>query len=108
MAAKSARWQFLRLRAHPLRIGMRFWLPLAFALIAAVTALMVSWVFGGRSENALRGSARDLARANTLGAVDSVVDGKRRGNLAATLDTIAERRRLAIFYFDEGGRLASA
>ena len=39
VASSSFRGQFLRLRAHPVRIGMRFWLPLAFALIAAVTAL---------------------------------------------------------------------
>lgn len=87
---------------------MRFWLPLAFAVIAAVTALIVSWVFSGRSENALRASALDLAKANSFGAVDSVVDGKRRGNLAATLNRIAIHRRMSVFYFDENGKLASS
>ncbi len=69
MASSRFRSHFLRLRAHPIRIGMRFWLPLAFAVIAAVTALIVSWVFSGRSENALRGSAEELALANSFGAV---------------------------------------
>jgi two-component system sensor histidine kinase VicK len=86
---------------------MRFWLPLAFALIAAVTALIVSWVFSGRSENALRGSAADLALANSLGAVDSVAEGVRRGNLGATLDRISNHRAMSVFYFNEKGRLAS-
>jgi signal transduction histidine kinase len=108
VASNSFRGQFLRLRAHPVRIGMRFWLPLAFALIAAVTALIVSWVFSGRSENALRASAEELALANSLGAVDNVVSGKRRGTLAATLDHVSGRRGIAIFYFDEDGQLASA
>jgi two-component system sensor histidine kinase VicK len=87
---------------------MRFWLPLAFALIAAVTALIVSWVFSGRSENALRGRAEELAMANSQGAADSVSDGIRRGNLAATLNRIAVLRRVSIFYFDENGEPASA
>lgn len=87
---------------------MRFWLPLAFALIAAVTALIVSWVFSGRSEHALRASAEDLALASSLGAADSVADGKQHGNLAATLDAISTRRRLAIFVFDESGKLISS
>jgi PAS domain-containing protein len=87
---------------------MRLWLPLAFALIAAVTALIVSWVFAGRSENALRASAEDLALARTLNAVPSVESGIRRGNLAATLNRVANRREQAIFYFDDHGKLRSA
>src|SRR5262245_22449142 len=100
--------RFLKLRAHPVRIGMRFWLPLAFALIAAVTALIVSWVFSGRSENALRKSAEDLALANSKAAVEPVVHGFSRGTLAATIDSIARRRQMAIFYFDKDGDLRGA
>jgi signal transduction histidine kinase/HAMP domain-containing protein len=97
----------LRLRAHPVRIGMRFWLPLAFALIAAVTALIVSWVFSGRSEHALRASAEDLALASTLGASDSVDHGIRRGNLNATVAEISANRGLAIFVYNEHAELIS-
>ncbi len=86
---------------------MRFWLPLAFATIAAVTALIVSWVFSARSEHALRGSAEDFAVASTLGATDSVATALQHGNLPATLEAIAARRRLAIFVFDEHGKLIS-
>ena len=87
---------------------MRFWLPLAFAVIAAVTALIVSWVFSGRSENALRGSAEDLALANSYGAVDSVADGLRRGNVGATIERISNRRSMSVFYFNEQGKLVSS
>lgn len=86
---------------------MRFWLPLAFAAIAAVTALVVSWVFSARSEHALRGSAEDFAVASTIGAKESVASAIQHGNLAATLQAISERRRLAIFVFDEKGNLIS-
>ena len=87
---------------------MRFWLPLAFAVIAAVTALIVSWVFAGRSDNALRGRAAELALANSEGALESVVNGVRRGNLGSRLDGISSRRQMSIFYFDESGNLASS
>ena len=87
---------------------MRFWLPLAFALIAAVTALIVSWVFSGRSESALRGRAAELALANSQGAVETVVNGVRRKNLGSRLDAIASGRQMSIFYFDEKGNLASS
>jgi two-component system sensor histidine kinase VicK len=87
---------------------MRFWLPLAFAVIAAVTALIVSWVFSGRSESALRASAADLALANSLGAVDSVADGVRRGNLGQTIDHISNRRAMSLFYFNDQGKLVSS
>jgi signal transduction histidine kinase/HAMP domain-containing protein len=87
---------------------MRFWLPLAFAAIAAVTAVIVSWVFSARSENALRGSAEDFAVASTIGASESVASALQHGtNLSATLEAITARRRLAIFVFDEHRKLIS-
>ena len=108
MASGTFRAHFLRLRAHPIRIGMRFWLPLAFALIAAVTAVIVSWVFSGRSDNALRGRAGNVALLNSEGAVDSVVNGVRRARLGATLEQLSHSRDMAIFYFNENGNLASS
>jgi len=87
---------------------MRFWLPLAFAVIAACTALLVSWVFSGRSENALRGGAAELASANAQGAVDPVVNAVRRETLGATLERISGARNMAIFYYDENSELASS
>jgi two-component system sensor histidine kinase VicK len=87
---------------------MRFWLPLTFAAIAAATALLVSWVFSGRSAHALRANAEDLALARTVKAEDPALKGLRHGNLDATLEAIAARRRFSIFLFDRYGRLLSS
>jgi two-component system sensor histidine kinase VicK len=87
---------------------MRFWLPLAFAVIAAVTALIVSWIFSGRSENALRDRATELALANSKAARDSVATGIQRTTLGATLEHISSSRDMAIFYFNRKGELASS
>lgn len=86
---------------------MRLWLPLAFAAIAAVTALAVSWVFSARSEHALRASAEDLAVASTLGASYAVAVGVQHQRLGAAVEAISSKRRLAIFVFDENGKLIS-
>lgn len=82
---------------------MRFWLPLTFAVIAAVTAVIVSWVFSARSEHALRANTEDLALARTLNAADPVLKGLKHGNLKETLDVIAARRRFSIYLFDSVG-----
>ena len=70
--------------------------------------MLVSWVFSGRSDNALRGRAAELAFANSEGAVDPVVNAVRRETLGATLERISTARDMAIFYFDENGKLASS
>jgi len=41
-------------------LSMRWWLPAAFALIAAVTALAVAQVFQAQTRTALRGKAEEL------------------------------------------------
>jgi two-component system sensor histidine kinase VicK len=87
---------------------MRFWLPLAFAVIAAVTAVIVSWVFAGRSENALRERAGELALANSQGALDTVVNGVRRKNLGSRLERISSKRQMSTFYFNGSRNLASS
>jgi two-component system phosphate regulon sensor histidine kinase PhoR len=86
-------------------IGMRWWLALAFALIAGVTALAVALVFSQRTERALAERADVLAVGNTVAAAESV----RRAIVAGSLDTeisqIMFERKLALFVFDEEGRL---
>ena len=48
------------------RIGIRVWLPLAFALVAAVTALVVERGVSSGSEAALRDRAQELAAGNAF------------------------------------------
>src|SRR4051812_32692562 len=67
-------------RVH-VRIGMRWWLALAFALIAAVTAVAVAQVFSKRSENAFQARAQELAVGQAVGAADAVDRALERGDL---------------------------
>lgn len=84
---------------------MRWWLALAFALIAAVTAIAVSEVFTTRSEAAFRDRAKDLAIGNSIGAADEVAEALERRELTKAVEEIANRRRLALFVFGLEGQL---
>jgi signal transduction histidine kinase len=88
-------------------LSMRWWLPAAFALIAAVTALAVAQVFQAQTRTALRGKAEDLAAGSAVGAAARVADAS---SLAEALTRTAEqarRRRVALFLFDANGTLLS-
>ena len=84
---------------------MRWWLGLAFAMIAALTALAVAQVFINRSETEFRERAEDLAIGNAVASADAVTRAVRRGDLDRAIGVIADRRRLALFVFDEDGML---
>lgn len=60
---------------------MRWWLAVAFALIAAVTAVTVAQFFAQRSERAFRERAEDLAVGASIAAADVVVRAAREGSL---------------------------
>jgi len=107
MPVRTIRSTFLRFRANSIGIGMRFWLPLAFAAIAAVTALAVSWVFAARSERALKGNAEDFALASTLNAANAISNAEQSGNLMDAVAAVVDRNRQAVFVFDEKGKLIS-
>ena len=85
-------------------LSMRWWLALAFASIAALTALAVTERFIARSEARIDERARELAagRALTaaleLGAVD-------REGIQAETTRLGVTRRMALFVFDDAGRL---
>jgi signal transduction histidine kinase/HAMP domain-containing protein len=90
-----------------LGISMRWWLALAFAAIAAVTAVAVAQVFSQRSESAFRARATDLAVGAAVGAADAVSRAARRGELDRELSAVADRRRVALFVFDGHGSLVT-
>jgi signal transduction histidine kinase/HAMP domain-containing protein len=89
-------------------IRIRWWLSLAFALIAAVTAVAVSQVFALRSEEAFRERAQELAPGNALQAAIELARAEERGRLVAALATIASDHRLALFIYSADGELVSA
>lgn len=87
---------------------MRLWVALTFAVIGAVTALAVTSIFAARSEHALQGSAEDFAVGNTLSAADSIAGSIAQGTKArSAANALANRRRFAIWVFNERGKLIS-
>ena len=92
----------------PRSLSLRWWLPLAFGLIAAVTAVAVAQVFSGRAEDAFRDQAEEIAVGNGLAAASAVNRALRRGDLPQTLEVVTNRRQVALFVFDATGRLVSA
>jgi two-component system, OmpR family, sensor histidine kinase VicK len=89
-------------------LSIRWWLPLAFAVIAAVTALAVAQVFQAQSEAALRGRAQDLAAGSAVGAAAEIADATTLDEARSVAAEQARRRRVALFLFDDQGRLLSA
>ncbi len=83
---------------------MRWWLGLAFAVIAAATAVAVAQGMAKRSEAAFREDAEKRALEQSVAASTALRKALVRGNLDAALETVATRRRLALFLFDANGR----
>jgi two-component system sensor histidine kinase VicK len=86
-----------------IRISMRWWLGLSFALIAALTALSVAQVFNHRAETALRQRGEELAVGQSVSAASAVAQALRQGVLPAAASLIAERRRSSIYVFNAAG-----
>ena len=79
-------------------IGMRWWLALVFAAIAAVTAVAVWQIVSTRAQHAFHAHAKDLALGNTTAASAAITralaDGQR---LKDAVPEVADRRDLALF-----------
>jgi two-component system phosphate regulon sensor histidine kinase PhoR len=85
------------------RLGMRWWLALAFASIVALTSLVVAGNALHSTSQSLRGHAQDLAIGNSLRASVELSDAVDKGNLDDALRSIATSRRLSLFAFDRSG-----
>jgi signal transduction histidine kinase/HAMP domain-containing protein len=84
---------------------MRWWLALAFALIASLTAVAVAEVFTERAEDAFRSRAEELSTGTSVAAASEVARALRQDRLQAAVEEVAQRRRLALFVFAEDGTL---
>jgi signal transduction histidine kinase len=82
---------------------MRWWLGLAFAAIAAITALFVAEVFDHRADAALRHRSEELAVGQSVSAGRAVAQALRQENLADAAALIADRRRISFFVFSPQG-----
>ena len=75
---------------------MRWWLALAFASIAALTAVVVAQVFTSRSEGAIHARARELAAGSAVTAAVELTTAP-RGDLPAKSAELGDARQLALF-----------
>jgi len=77
---------------------MRWWLALAFASIAAVTAVAVWQIVSSRAEDAFHAHAEELALGNATAASGAITRALARGEkLEEAVPLIATRRDLALF-----------
>lgn len=86
-------------------IGMRWWLAIVFATIAAVTAVAVALVSANRSEEAFRHRAEELAAGRSFSAAIELGDLATRDGYERSAPVVAERRQLPVFVFSPSGRL---
>src|SRR3978361_980732 len=85
------------------RLGMRWWLALAFASIVALTSLVVAGNALHSTSQSLRGHAQDLAIGNSMRAAVELQDAIDKGTLDQAIKTVATSRRLSLFVFDRSG-----
>jgi signal transduction histidine kinase/HAMP domain-containing protein len=88
-------------------ISMRWWLALAFAAIAAVTAIAVAEVLTQRAQRVLSDRADEIATGSSVVAAREITDALARGDLPRTVQVLAAGRRLSLFVFDDKGALVS-
>jgi len=82
---------------------MRWWLALAFAGIAALTAIAVSQVFTTRSEAAIRERARELAAGSVLTAALDISEATTVAELRTRAAELSTARGIAFFVLDRDG-----
>ncbi|MEO9174262.1 MAG: ATP-binding protein [Gaiellales bacterium] len=90
------------------RLGMRWWLALTFASIAALTSLVVAGNALHSTSQSLRGHAQDLAIGNSLRASTDLSGPLDKGTINASIRDVASQRRLSLFAFDRNGSPISA
>jgi signal transduction histidine kinase/HAMP domain-containing protein len=86
-------------------ISMRWWLPLAFAVIAAATAVAVAQILSDRVERAFRQHAEEIALGNAVAAVPSINRSLTRGDILDAVVVISNNRQLALYVFTGDGTL---
>ena len=82
---------------------MRWWLGLAFAGVAALTAVAVVAVLSAKSQQAFRRYGKEFALGNSVSAAESLKADTSRDGVASHARVIADQQHLAIFVFDKNG-----
>jgi two-component system phosphate regulon sensor histidine kinase PhoR len=85
--------------------SMRWWLALAFALVAALTALVVAQLVSSQVEASLRDRAEELAAGNAVAAATGLAAARDPAELAAVAARASDSRRMAVFVLGRDGGL---
>jgi signal transduction histidine kinase len=89
-------------------LSMRWWLALAFAGIASLTALSVAQVFNARSDTAIRARAQELVAGAAVTAAAKVPRDASVEETLRVLSQFGARRDLALFVFAPDGSPVSS
>jgi signal transduction histidine kinase/HAMP domain-containing protein len=87
---------------------MRWWLALAFAAIAAVTAVAVAQVLTQRAKSVLSNRAEEIATGSSVSAARETTAALHRGDLARSIAVLATGRRLSLFVFNREGHVLTS
>lgn len=87
---------------------MRWWLALAFAAVAAITAAAVVGVLDSRSERAFRSYGEELAIGNAVAAAQALSNDRTPAQLRREVTVLSTRAHTAFFAFSADGNLLSA
>lgn len=85
--------------------GMRWWLGLAFACVAAFTALAVVAVLNHRSEQAFRNYAEAFAVGRGVLTAEALSHDPTAATLRRDAESMSERRGIRLYVVDATGRL---
>ena len=83
-----------------LTISLRWWLALAFAAIAAVTAVAVAEVLTQRAQGVLSDRAEEIATGSSVVAAREITSALTQQDVTRTIDVLAAGRKLSLFVFD--------
>jgi signal transduction histidine kinase/HAMP domain-containing protein len=89
-------------------ISMRWWLAVAFAAIAAATMLLASALVDFRSERAFRERGQAIAAGKALQAAIAISSDGSGRPVSAAVRAAEAQLDVALWVFDEQGRLLSA
>ena len=85
--------------------SMRWWLALAFALVGALTALVVAQLVSSQVEASLRDRAEELAAGNAVAAATGLGAARDPAELASVAARASDSRRMAVFVLGRDGGL---
>lgn len=96
------------LDVHVRALSMRWWLALAFAGIAALTAVAVAQVFTARSEAAIRERSQEIVAGAAVAAASAIPADATREQIHTRVEQFGTRRQIALFVFAPDGTLVTS